>query len=80
MSVPAKSTPALAEEIMTVPTLALFLRCTQTTIYRLLKTKQLPAFRLGSDWRFFRSDVDEWIARQRDTNPPVTRSRKPKAS
>jgi hypothetical protein len=33
----------------------------------------MPAFRVGSDWRFRRSDINEWIARQHDTNPPVTR-------
>jgi excisionase family DNA binding protein len=76
----AKPAPAPAGEIMTVPTLAEFLRCNQSTIYRLLKKKQIPAFNLGSDWRFFRSDIDEWIARQYGTNPPVTKGHKSKVS
>jgi excisionase family DNA binding protein len=61
------------DEIMTVPTLADYLRCSQSMIYRLLKKRKIPALRLGSDWRFLRSDIDEWIATQYDTtSPPVT--------
>ena len=65
---------------MTSASLASYLRCNQSTIYRLLKKKQIPAFRLGSDWRFFRSAIDDWIAGLRVTNPPVTRGRKSKVS
>jgi excisionase family DNA binding protein len=63
ISAPANHTPAPAEEIMTVPTLAVFLRCNQSTIYRLLKKKQIPAFRIGSDWRFIKADIIRWAQR-----------------
>jgi excisionase family DNA binding protein len=80
----AKRAPAPADEIMTVLTLARYLRCDKTTIYKLLKKKQIPAFRIGSgpisDWRFFRSAIDEWIAQHEVTNPAPTRGRKPKLS
>jgi excisionase family DNA binding protein len=59
--------------------LALYLHCHPNTVYRLLKERKIPAFRVGSDWRFRRSDIDEWIARQYDTNPPVTKGRKRKS-
>src|SRR5712692_3710343 len=79
ISAPAKPAPGPADdEIMTVASLALYLRCAQGTIYRLLKKRQIPAFNLGSDWRFFRSDIDKWIARQYGTNPPVTKGQKSK--
>jgi excisionase family DNA binding protein len=35
------------------------------TIYRLIKTGELPAIRIGRQWRFRRADLDEWIDRQR---------------
>jgi excisionase family DNA binding protein len=79
-SAPAKPAPAPADEIMNMSSLALYLRCDKATIYRLLKRKQIPAFRLGSDWRFFRSAIDEWIAQHEITNPAPTRGRKPKVS
>jgi excisionase family DNA binding protein len=32
----------------------------RSTIYRLLKHRELPAFKAGSDWRFNRDDIDQW--------------------
>jgi excisionase family DNA binding protein len=83
-SAPAK--PAPAEEIMTVGSLARYLHCHQVTIYRLVKERKIPAFKLSgglrshSDWRFFRSAIDEWIEQHEVTNPAPTRGRKPKLS
>ena len=34
------------------------------TIYRLIKIGELPAIRIGRQWRFRRADLDEWIDRQ----------------
>ncbi len=47
--------------IMTVPTVAEFLRCHESTIYRLLKKKKIPAFKIGSDWRFVKADIIRWM-------------------
>jgi excisionase family DNA binding protein len=58
------------DEIMTPASLARYLRCHKGTIYRLLKNKKIPAFRIGSDWRFSLSAIDEWVARRETTNPP----------
>ena len=37
-----------------------YLRLSRSTVYRLLKTGQLPAFRIGSDWRFNVEEIDRW--------------------
>jgi len=37
------------------------------TIYRLIKIGELPAVRIGRQWRFRRDDLNEWIDRQRTT-------------
>jgi len=55
---------------MTLQQVAEYLLCHPSG---LLKKKQIPAFKLGKDWRFFRSAIDEWIAGLRVTNPPLTR-------
>ncbi|HKD66012.1 MAG TPA: helix-turn-helix domain-containing protein [Candidatus Binataceae bacterium] len=57
----AASPSPLADEIMTVTTLARYLRCHPSTIYRLLKHKEVPAFKIGSDWRFRKTAIDQWI-------------------
>jgi excisionase family DNA binding protein len=53
--------PAEVGEIMTVGMLADYLRCHPSTIYRLLRQKRLPGFKIGSDWRFKKSVIDQWL-------------------
>jgi excisionase family DNA binding protein len=60
---PAKRPPAPADEIMIIASLAHYLNCHQGTVYRLLKNKRIPGFKLGGNWRFSRSVIDEWVAR-----------------
>jgi excisionase family DNA binding protein len=48
-------------EIMTVADLAEYLRCSPTTIYRMLRNQSVPAFKMGSDWRFNRNSIDQWL-------------------
>jgi excisionase family DNA binding protein len=52
-----------ANEIWTVSMLARYLRCHPSTIYRLLKRGQIPAFKIGSDWRFQKAVIDRWLKR-----------------
>jgi excisionase family DNA binding protein len=40
------------------------LKVTPRTIYRLIKAGDLPAIRIGRQWRFRRSDLNEWLNRQ----------------
>ena len=46
--------------VMTVRDLAGYLRIHPSTIYHQLKLGQLPAFKVGSDWRFNRESIDRW--------------------
>jgi len=48
-------------EIMTVPEVARYLHLHVTTVYKLLKNKDIPAFKLGSDWRFEKAEIDSWV-------------------
>jgi excisionase family DNA binding protein len=50
--------------ILTVRELSEYLRVHPTTIYRLLRTKQIPGFRVGSDWRFDTEIIDRWSSEQ----------------
>jgi excisionase family DNA binding protein len=58
---PAKPGPLRADEIMTVASLARYLNCHSGTVYRLLKERKIPAFKLGGGCRFSRSGIDEWV-------------------
>lgn len=65
--------PAPQGNIMTVGELADFLRLHpsmqshSSNIYRLLREGTLPAFKVGSDWRFSREAVERWCLVQLET-------------
>ena len=46
--------------VMTLEEVASYLRVHPSTIYRLLKKRQLPAFKVGSDWRFNVESINRW--------------------
>jgi excisionase family DNA binding protein len=50
--------------MLTVREVAQYLRVHQTTVYRLLKEHQIPAFQVGSDWRFNREEIRRWMMNQ----------------
>jgi excisionase family DNA binding protein len=50
----------MTDDAWTVKQVAAYLKLHPTTIYRLLKTRQLPAFRVGSDWCFDPTEIDCW--------------------
>ena len=46
--------------VLTVKELSDYLKVHPSTIYRQLKRGRLPAFKLGSDWRFNIESIDHW--------------------
>jgi excisionase family DNA binding protein len=60
-------------EVMTVKDLSEYLHCNQSTIYRLLKRGELPAFKVGSDWRFMTAEIRNWC-RRKTSGPKVRQS------
>jgi excisionase family DNA binding protein len=53
-----------SSKIMTVKELADYLKVHASTVYRQLKLGQLPAFKVGSDWRFNVEAIDRWRFQQ----------------
>lgn len=70
MSIEQKPPPR-APKVLTVGEVATYLHVHPSTIYRLLRQGRLPAFRIGSDWRFSLENIDHW--RLRGGVPPNTR-------
>jgi excisionase family DNA binding protein len=55
--------------VLTLAEVAQFLRVHPSTVYRLLKQGAIPAFKLGSDWRFTREAIESWTKeRSQDLN------------
>jgi excisionase family DNA binding protein len=53
----------MTNRIVRVRDLARYLHCHQSTIYRLVKSGQIPGFRLGGGWRFKIDEIDRWCQR-----------------
>lgn len=47
---------------MTIDETANYLRVSKETIYRLAQKSEIPASKIGNQWRFKREAVDSWFA------------------
>ena len=54
------------QKVMTVRELSAYLHVHPSTIYRLLKRHEIPAFHVGSDWRFNIEEIDRWRLEQQN--------------
>lgn len=48
-------------DLLTTKQVQALLRVDRTTIYRMVESGQLPAIRVGKQWRFAQSEVDGWL-------------------
>ncbi|WP_407642413.1 helix-turn-helix domain-containing protein [Caballeronia arvi] len=53
--------PPLNDEILTIPEVAALLRVAEKTVYTLAQRGEIPAFKVGGQWRFSRSAIQAWI-------------------
>jgi excisionase family DNA binding protein len=60
-TMPAQPKSTTGPRVLTVRELAGYLRVHQSTVYRLLREQKLPAFKVGSDWRFNREEIERWM-------------------
>jgi excisionase family DNA binding protein len=49
--------------VMRLEEVAQLLHVHPTTIYRLLKNRSIPAFRVGSEWRFNQESIERWMSK-----------------
>jgi excisionase family DNA binding protein len=55
-------------EIMEAREVASFLRLHLFTVHKLAREGKLPAFKIGSDWRFRRSSIEAWVLSKEKIN------------
>jgi len=49
------------QAFMTVPEVSEYLRLATITVYRLAEKRDLPGFKAGGQWRFIKSEIDQWL-------------------
>ena len=55
--------------VLTLEEVASYLRVHPSTVYRLLKKRQIPAFKMGSDWRLNLESIDQWRSEAEKARP-----------
>jgi excisionase family DNA binding protein len=53
---------AMPSRIMTAPELAEYLRIHLTTLYRMVRKRQIPAFKIGTEIRFDKAAIEKWMS------------------
>ncbi len=51
----------MESDILTLQAVAEYLKVDERTVYRMVKSKQLPAFKVRNQWRFKKEAIDNWI-------------------
>lgn len=54
----------MRKDVFTVRDLADYLKMKPVTIYKHAQEGKLPAFKVGTTWRFKRKTIDRWISDQ----------------
>jgi excisionase family DNA binding protein len=55
----------MPDSILTLPEVAGLLKVAEKTVYTMAQRGQLPAFKVRGQWRFKRSDLEQWIEDQK---------------
>lgn len=63
------------DDVMTAEEVAAYLKCHPSTVYRLIKARTLPYFKIGSDYRFQKDRIQEWIAKRTQEVTPAATAR-----
>jgi len=51
----------MPEQLLTLEQVAEYLNVDKFTVYRLLNDRELPAFKVGNQWRFKRKLIENWL-------------------
>jgi excisionase family DNA binding protein len=55
-------------DILTIPEVAELLRIAEKTVYALAQRGEIPAFKVGGQWRFSRGAIQAWIDERSHTS------------
>ncbi len=65
----------MLEQLLTLDQVAEYLNVDNITVYRLIAQKQLPAFKVGGQWRFKRNVIDAWLIKNSNIQRNVQKSK-----
>ena len=59
-------------ELLTTRKMQELLQLDRSTIYRMAESGQLPAIKVGKQWRFPASEVEKWLHGSSDESPAAS--------
>jgi excisionase family DNA binding protein len=68
--------PFDVNEVLTITQVAEYLNVRKLTVYKLTREGELPAFKVGGQWRFKKELLDKWIAQETKRVKPSEESEK----
>jgi excisionase family DNA binding protein len=57
---------SLSSDFMIINEVSGYLQLKVSTVYKLVEEKKIPHYRIGGQIRFKKSDIDQWMERQRE--------------
>ena len=57
----------MEEQLILLPELIAYLKVSKWTVYRWIREKDLPVYKIGGLNRFKKSEIDEWIMKFKRT-------------
>ena len=51
----------MQEMLLTTEQVAHYLKVDKFTVYRLVRQRKMPAFKVGSQWRYKKKLIDAWL-------------------
>ena len=49
------------DDVMTIDELAAYLKLSKSTLYQFARAGKVPGVKIGEQWRFQKSAIDEWM-------------------
>jgi len=60
----------MVDQLMTVREVADYLKVNERTVYRMATAAEMPAFKVGSSWRFKTSELEVWMEQRHNQHGP----------
>ena len=64
--------PDTSIKLLTLAEAAGILKISKRTLYRMIQNRQIPAFKVGGQWRILESRFQEWVQEEENTTPKAS--------
>jgi len=64
--------PDTSIRLLTLAEAAGILKISKRTLHRMIQNRQIPAFKVGGQWRILESRFQEWVQEEENTTPKAS--------